>query len=74
MRLISTYVLIATIVVTGCSFPGVHKNPVKQGNQLIPGRVERLELGMSRDQVQFLLGSPIETVIVSVNPGLIRGI
>ena len=59
MRLISILVLMTTIVLTGCSFPGVHKNPVKQGNQLIPERVERLEVGMSRDQVQFLLGSPI---------------
>ena len=59
MRLIFILVLINTVVLTGCSFPGVHKNPVKQGNQLIPERIERLEVGMSRDQVQFLLGSPI---------------
>ena len=59
MRLIFIPVLITTVVLTGCSFPGVHKNPVKQGNQLIPERVQRLEVGMSRDQVQFLLGSPI---------------
>ena len=59
MRLISIHVLVASLLLVGCSFPGVHKNPVKQGNQLIPERVERLEADMTRDQVQFLLGSPI---------------
>ena len=63
MRLISIHVLVAGFLLVGCSFPGVHKNPVKQGNQLIAERVERLEAGMTRDQVQFLLGSPI-----TVNP------
>jgi outer membrane protein assembly factor BamE len=59
MRLISIHILVTLIVLAGCSFSGVHKNPVIQGNQLIPERIERLEVGMSRDQVQFLLGSPI---------------
>ena len=59
MRLISMHVLVASCLLVSCSFPGVHKNPVKQGKQLIPERVERLEAGMTRDQVQFLLGSPI---------------
>ena len=59
MRLISIHVLVAGFLLVGCSFTGVHKNPVKQGNQLIAERVERLEAGMTRDQVQFLLGSPI---------------
>ena len=59
MRLISIHILVTAIVLNGCSFSGVHKNPVIQGNQLIPERIERLEVGMSRDQVQFLLGSPI---------------
>jgi outer membrane protein assembly factor BamE len=59
MRLISISILATAVLVAGCSFPGVHKNPIEQGNQLIPERVERVEIGMTRDQVRFLLGSPI---------------
>ena len=59
MRVILIQIIVTSLILTACSFPGIHKNPVKQGNQLISERVERLELGMRRDQVQFLLGSPI---------------
>lgn len=59
MRLTPIHVLVASLLLVGCSFPGVHKNSVKQGNQLIPERVDRLEAGMTRNQAKFLLGSPI---------------
>jgi hypothetical protein len=76
MRLISIHVLVASLLLVGCSFPGVHKNPVKQGNQLIPERVERLEAGMTRDQVQFcwarrLLSIPSIPIAGSTLNGLI---
>lgn len=58
MRLIAISVLLSTLLV-GCSFPGVYKKTIEQGNRLLPERVERLEIGMTRDQVQFLLGSPV---------------
>ena len=54
MRPISIHIIFAMLVLAGCSFPGIHKDHVKQGNQLITERVERLEIGMTRDQVQFL--------------------
>lgn len=59
MRIIAVLVAFTTVMLAGCSFPGVHKKAVEQGNVLIPERVERLEVGMTRNQVQFLLGSPI---------------
>ena len=59
MRIIAISVALSAAILTGCSFPGVHKEPVEQGNVLLPERLERLEIGMTRDQVQFLLGSPI---------------
>ncbi len=59
MRLIAISVFALTTLLAGCSFPGVYKTSIEQGNKLIPERVERLEVGMSRDQVQFLLGSPV---------------
>lgn len=59
MRPISIHILLAALVLVGCSFPGIHKDRIKQGNQLIAERIESLEMGMTRGQVQFLLGSPI---------------
>lgn len=59
MRRFHLIVMPIVFFVAACSFPGVHKNAIEQGNRLIPERVERLEIGMTRDQVQFLLGSPI---------------
>ena len=59
MRPISIHILFAALLLVGCSFPGIYKDQVKQGNQLITERIERLEISMTKDQVQFLLGSPI---------------
>ena len=52
---------ITAITLTACSgnkwgFP--YKAPVQQGNWLTTAQVERLSVGMTREQVQFLLGSP----------------
>lgn len=66
MRFTLIYTLIIATGLAGCSFPGVYKRPVEQGNVLLEERIERLEVGMSRDQVQFLLGSPI--TVNSFNP------
>lgn len=35
-----------------------YKAPVQQGNWLTANQVERLEVGMTRDQVRYLLGTP----------------
>ena len=66
MRVILVHVLVTGFMITACSFPGVYKNPVVQGNQIISERVQRLEVGMTQDQVRFLLGSPI--TINTFNP------
>ncbi len=50
-------ILIATIVslaLTGC----VYRMDIPQGNRIDPALVEQLEIGMSRNQVEFLLGTP----------------
>jgi outer membrane protein assembly factor BamE len=39
--------------------PFVYKMPVQQGNVLTEEMVDRLELGMSRAQVRYLLGTPL---------------
>ena len=37
----------------------VYRMPVQQGNFLDPGLVEQLQVGMTRTQVSFLLGTPM---------------
>ena len=43
------------LVISSCS---IHKIDVQQGNVLKPETVAQIKPGMSRDQVQFLLGNP----------------
>lgn len=40
-------------------FPGVYRIAVEQGNVLTQEKVDQLKPGMSKEQVRFLLGSPI---------------
>jgi outer membrane protein assembly factor BamE len=57
--------LIATFVLASCSaipilqFPGVYKIPIAQGNIITQEMIDKLEPGMTRRQVIFVMGSPI---------------
>lgn len=51
---------IATLIPAGCSrFHLVHRIDVQQGNVVTQEKVNRLEPGMNRNQVQFVMGTPI---------------
>jgi len=54
--------LLPTILVVGClivALPGcLYRMDIPQGNRLDDGLEQQLEIGMSRNQVEFLLGSP----------------
>lgn len=43
----------------GCSFPGVYKIDIQQGNIVKQEELDKLRPGMSRDEVQFVLGTPL---------------
>ena len=53
------------LALTGCSslidmeFPGVHKMDVQQGNIITDEMVDLLRLGLTRDQVQYVMGTPL---------------
>ncbi len=47
---------IATLAFAGCS---VHRPDIQQGNVLEPAKIEKLTLGMDRNQVRFLMGTPL---------------
>ncbi|MDR3417024.1 MAG: outer membrane protein assembly factor BamE [Nevskia sp.] len=43
--------------IAGCSI--IYKLPTRQGNVIEQKQLDQLQLGMSKDQVKFLLGTPI---------------
>jgi len=54
--------LISALITTGCSsmrFPGVYRIDVAQGNILTKDMVDKLRLGMTPRQVQYVMGSPM---------------
>ncbi len=58
------YIAVFTVISTnifGCvtMLPEAHKIDIHQGNILDTERIEQLEIGMSRDQVRYLLGNPV---------------
>lgn len=64
-RILSLSLLIAALTVLGgCSslhFPGVYRIDIPQGNVVTPSMLQRLEPGMTPDQVRFVLGPPTLT-------------
>ena len=53
------YLLIITCIfssLTGCA---PYKVPVEQGNIIKPEMIDQLETGMSKSQVEYIMGSPI---------------
>ncbi|MEN8107058.1 MAG: outer membrane protein assembly factor BamE [Pseudomonadota bacterium] len=60
-KLLIIITCLASLALGGCSerFHLVHKIEVQQGNVITQDMVDRLEPGMTRNQVQFVMGSPI---------------
>ncbi|MCH9829864.1 MAG: outer membrane protein assembly factor BamE [Pseudomonadota bacterium] len=58
MRLL-LIVLSAAALISGCQI--VYKLPTRQGNVIEQKQLDQLRLGMNREQVEYLLGSPIAT-------------
>jgi len=56
--IVLSFVLIMSII-TACSFPGVYKIDVQQGNIVEQEALNQLQAGMTRQQVHFVLGSPV---------------
>lgn len=56
--------LILSFSISGCSkskLLTVYKIDIQQGNAVDPEKVEQLEIGMTKEQVEFLLGTPLLT-------------
>ncbi len=65
LRLIPIFTCLACLLATtlsGCTylrFPGVYRIAVQQGNIIDQKKVDQLKVGMTKRQVQFVMGSPL---------------
>ena len=58
--------LFVASLLTGCSTLGVYKVDIPQGTPLTQAQAAKVQVGMSHQQVRFLLGSP--TISDPLNP------
>ncbi|HVT35480.1 MAG TPA: outer membrane protein assembly factor BamE [Nevskiaceae bacterium] len=49
--------LLSALALCGCSL--IYKLPTRQGNVIEQKQLDQLQVGMSKDQVRYLLGTPI---------------
>ena len=61
MTRLMALVLAGSLLVAGCSFPGVYKMRVPQGNIVKQDMLDQLETGMTKRQVRFIMGTPMVT-------------
>ena len=63
MPKITTLFLISLVFISACTgrLFTVHKIDVQQGNAIDPKKVAQLEIGMTKEQVKFLMGPPLIT-------------
>lgn len=52
-------VFLAALAFSLCACGIIYKLPTRQGNVLDQKEIDKVELGMNRQQVQFILGTPI---------------
>ncbi|HKM26854.1 MAG TPA: outer membrane protein assembly factor BamE [Thiopseudomonas sp.] len=57
--IIRSFTLASLLVLAGCSFPGVHKIDIQQGNVVTQDMVDQLRPGMNTRQVRFIMGTPL---------------
>lgn len=50
---------VALTVVSGCSYVGVYKRDIPQGNLITQDMVSQLQPGMTQEQVTYVMGRPL---------------
>ena len=65
---ISSYILCGAIILCGCQneLLKVYRIDIQQGNALDVESVEKITLGMNKEQVRFVLGNPL--IVDSFHP------
>ncbi|CAD5106375.1 outer membrane protein assembly factor BamE [Zestomonas carbonaria] len=59
--LLTSLTFVGLIALAGCSFPGVYKIDIQQGNVVTQDMIDQLKPGMTRRQVRFIMGNPLVT-------------
>lgn len=54
-------IVLGSLLLTGCSYGIVYRPEINQGNYLTLEDMAKLELGMTKEQVVYLLGTPMLT-------------
>lgn len=66
--LLFTVLGVATLILaSSCKVPGMHRPSLQQGNLLTQDMVDELEPGMTKEQVEFVLGRPVHLNTFNVN-------
>ena len=60
-HLLTSLTLVGLLALAGCSFPGVYKIDIQQGNVVTQDMIDQLRPGMTRKQVRFIMGNPLIT-------------
>jgi outer membrane protein assembly factor BamE len=58
-ELLISIALVSTPILSGCGLFSVHRIDIQQGNALDPEYVKQLQVGMTAEQVRFILGEPL---------------
>lgn len=56
MKHLISLLVCASLILASCS---IHKIDIQQGNIITPDMIEKLEPGMTREQVRFIMGTPM---------------
>ena len=59
--LLPSLTLVGLLALAGCSFPGVYKIDIQQGNVVTQDMIDQLKPGMTQRQVRFIMGNPMIT-------------
>ena len=59
--LLTSLTFVGLLALAGCSFPGVYKIDIQQGNVVTQDMIDQLKPGMTRRQVRFIMGNPLIT-------------
>ena len=57
--LLTSLTLAGLFALAGCSFPGVYKIDIQQGNVVTQDMIDQLKPGMTRRQVRFIMGTAL---------------
>ena len=60
-HLLTSFTFVGLLALAGCSFPGVYKIDIQQGNVVTQDMINQLRPGMTRKQVRFIMGNPLLT-------------